>query len=58
MQIEIAERLICQFLDNTSTRLSQDDKFLLFDSFVAETPIISLVDSSYTALIFIDLTFV
>ncbi len=58
MQIEIAERLICQFLDSIPTRLSQDDKSLLFDLFVVGISVIFLVDSGCTALAFIDLTFV
>ncbi len=58
MQIEITERLICQFLDSIPTRFSQDDKSLLFNLSVTGTPVISLVDSSYTALAFMDLTFI
>ncbi len=58
MQIEITERLICQFLDNTSTRLFQNDKSFLFDSFVTRIPIISLIDNNCIVLVFMDLTFI
>ncbi len=58
MQIEITERLICQFLNNTPTKLSQNNKSLLLNSFITGTPIISLIDNNYTTLIFIDLIFI
>ncbi len=58
MQIEITERLIYQFLDNIPTRLSQDDKSLLFDSSMAGTPVISLIDSGCIALVFMNLIFI